>query len=458
MFGCRRVRGRRRSAQEFWRGDRRAAGDDRRGGAARARARSCGATAGATAATSCTSAWRCCSSASPRRRRSRTPRDVRLRAGPDRCASAATTSRYDSATSRIDDDGAATSSGSSSAPCSTCARDGELVARWRPSAATTRRSDASGLGPVGRFFEGEATSEVGAEGRPAPRPVDGDDARHRQLMPIIERGRRGVRRRRRAACRPRRRRRRSAIALSGLVERYARAAAARDVPRCIVSPLVTWIWIGALIVFARRADRAVAGARRRAAPRARRATRRASRRTSAGPRPRRRRGRPRRRCSSSSRARGRRARRQRAAARGPRREPSRARRARGAPSSRRPRRPSTARSATPSWTSAPASSPRPTGARSTASCAPRRSRSCATLDDSALRTLTIPTRWRRSSPSSRSCIAVVPDLPGAHALGEGRRPVRRLRRRHRRGPARRRLARRAQPEPLDDRVRGAVRR
>ena len=45
-------------------------------------------------------------------------------------------------------------------------------------------------------------------------------------------------------------------------------------------------------------------------------------------------------------------------------------------SSRRPRRPSTPRSATPSSTTAPASSPRRTGGRRTARCAPRRSRSC----------------------------------------------------------------------------------
>ncbi|CAA9515059.1 MAG: hypothetical protein AVDCRST_MAG85-2561, partial [uncultured Solirubrobacteraceae bacterium] len=41
------------------------------------------------------------------------------------------------------------------------------------------------------------------------------------------------------------------------------------------------------------------------------------------------------------------------------------------------------------------------------------------------------------------------DLPGAHALGQGRRPVGRLRRRHRLGPLRRRLARGAQPQPVD---------
>ncbi|CAA9504792.1 MAG: hypothetical protein AVDCRST_MAG67-2259, partial [uncultured Solirubrobacteraceae bacterium] len=49
------------------------------------------------------------------------------------------------------------------------------------------------------------------------------------------------------------------------------------------------------------------------------------------------------------------------------------------------------------------------------------------------------------------------DLPRAHALRQGRRPVGRLRRRQRRRPVRRRFARRAQPQPLDDRVRHRVR-
>ena len=40
--------------------------------------------------------------------------------------------------------------------------------------------------------------------------------------------------------------------------------------RLIASPLVTWIWLGALIVFARRGDRALAGRRpARAGPRPR---------------------------------------------------------------------------------------------------------------------------------------------------------------------------------------------
>jgi len=44
------------------------------------------------------------------------------------------------------------------------------------------------------------------------------------------------------------------------------------------------------------------------------------------------------------------------------------------------------------------------------------------------------------------------DLPGAHALREGRRAVGSVRRRHRRRSVRRRLARRAQPQSLDGRV------
>ena len=58
--------------QEFWRGDARAAGDQPASPRPSRWSRSCGATAGATAATWCTSGSRCCSSASRRRRRSST--------------------------------------------------------------------------------------------------------------------------------------------------------------------------------------------------------------------------------------------------------------------------------------------------------------------------------------------------------------------------------------------------
>ena len=169
-------------------------------------------------------------------------------------------------------------------------------------------------------------------------------------------------------------------ALAGLVAALPHASRRPRTSGCISSPLVAWIWIGGLVVFAGGlialwpagdpATRRVRGALRR---------------------PRRARARPRVACPAGDRARGR----PRAADRHRRPDASScvlvSAPLRGGASARaeerdelapratsRPRaRPSTARSATPSSTTAPASCPRPTGARSTASCAPRRSRSCA---------------------------------------------------------------------------------
>ena len=53
----------------------------------------------------------------------------------------------------------------------------------------------------------------------------------------------------------------------GAAQRLRSAASSPRQFRLLVSPLVTWIWVGGLIVFARRADRDVAGARRRPAAR-----------------------------------------------------------------------------------------------------------------------------------------------------------------------------------------------
>ena len=84
---------------------------------------------------------------------------------------------------------------------------------------------------------------------------------------------------------------------------------------------------------------------------------------------------------------------------------------RAARTSRPPARRSTARSARRSSTAAPASSTRATGGPSTASCAPRPSRSCGELDelgpddaDPATPT-SILGRWSSSSPSCRSSSA-----------------------------------------------------
>jgi cytochrome c-type biogenesis protein CcmF len=110
-------------------------------------------------------------------------------------------------------------------------------------------SSAPMLGPVSRFFEGEATSEVGLDAglqrdvwvsvapdtrRLEPRVKEGDEV----FAAADETGGLGAAEREAFL----------AEALRGLVRSYT-----DDPPpatfRLLVSPMVTWIWIGALIVF-----------------------------------------------------------------------------------------------------------------------------------------------------------------------------------------------------------------
>ena len=139
------------------------------------------------------------------------------------------------------------------------------------------------LGPVSRFFEGEATSEVGLQAGLRRDVWSVDRARHAQ------RSRRGSKEGDKvfAARRGRPRRRASATpllaeALRGLARSYA-----DDPPpatfRLLVSPMVTWIWIGALIVFLGGLIALWPSPRARPPPRRRRATRRAWRASSAAP-------------------------------------------------------------------------------------------------------------------------------------------------------------------------------
>jgi cytochrome c-type biogenesis protein CcmF len=107
-------------------------------------------------------------------------------------------------------------------------------------------SDPS-LGAVSRYFEGEATSEVGLEAgfrRDFWATVAPDT---RPLRRIIRRGDRVFAM---AAALPADQR---AAALGEALRRLAAAYPASAPPatfRILVSPLVTWIWLGALIVFA----------------------------------------------------------------------------------------------------------------------------------------------------------------------------------------------------------------
>jgi cytochrome c biogenesis factor len=123
-------------------------------------------------------------------------------------------------------------------------RDGRLVTTMH-----TERSyfpsSAPMLGPVSRFFEGESTSEVGLrEGwrRDVWTVVSPDTSR---LRPRIAQGDRVFSRAKDLT--PEQANMFLAQALDGLVRSYA-----KDPPpanfRLLISPLVTWIWVGALIV------------------------------------------------------------------------------------------------------------------------------------------------------------------------------------------------------------------
>ena len=218
-------------------------------------------------------------------------------------------------------------------------------------------------GAIGRFFEGEATSEVDVRWGlrrdfwTAVRPDIGAlDGPIREANAKFGNSNGDV----------------QALIIAAIAERYSNDRARPATFRTIVSPLVSWIWIGGAIVLlgaliaawpspeARlRRVRSLAAARlgRELSERASRPPRRVEyapcplvlacavalvviRPLSA----------------ATSRCRPRR---------------------RAAPSWRPPRRPSTARSATPSWTCRWGSCPRRTTGRWTASCAPRRSRSSA---------------------------------------------------------------------------------
>jgi cytochrome c-type biogenesis protein CcmF len=108
-------------------------------------------------------------------------------------------------------------------------------------------STSPGLGPVSRFFEGEATTEVGLRAgvrRDLWTAVAPDIGR---LLPRIEQGDKVFADATELSASDR-----GAFlaeALRGLTRSYTDSPPPATF-RLIVSPLVTWIWVGALIVFA----------------------------------------------------------------------------------------------------------------------------------------------------------------------------------------------------------------
>jgi cytochrome c-type biogenesis protein CcmF len=119
-------------------------------------------------------------------------------------------------------------------------KDGHVVATLAPSRGYYPAPDARQFGPVGRYFEGEATSEVGLKAGTerdiwtsvepnidsfAPM-VDGIDRR----FPLADAASQG-------------------LLLNVIAERYRLDPPAAGF-RMIVSPLVTWIWLGGLVAIA----------------------------------------------------------------------------------------------------------------------------------------------------------------------------------------------------------------
>ncbi|MGH2944075.1 MAG: cytochrome c-type biogenesis CcmF C-terminal domain-containing protein, partial [Solirubrobacteraceae bacterium] len=126
-------------------------------------------------------------------------------------------------------------------------RDGRLVTTLRPERGYYPSRDVAGLGPVGRFFEGEATSEIGLQAGVRRDIWAAMTPDIRRLLPTIEEGDRVF-----SAVAdklpPELAGRALGAALDGIVERYL-ADRPEATFRVITSPLVTWIWIGSIVVF-----------------------------------------------------------------------------------------------------------------------------------------------------------------------------------------------------------------
>ena len=118
-------------------------------------------------------------------------------------------------------------------------KDGRTVTKLAPTRGYYPSLNAGQLGTIGRFFEGEATSEVGLRAGlrrdvwVAVQPdllsfqplIDEADAKFKNASPVAQ-----------------------VAILGALSQRYINRTPPATF-RIIVSPLVTWIWIGALVVF-----------------------------------------------------------------------------------------------------------------------------------------------------------------------------------------------------------------
>jgi cytochrome c-type biogenesis protein CcmF len=124
-------------------------------------------------------------------------------------------------------------------------RGGDVVGTLRTERSFFPSADP-GLGPISRFFEGEATSEVGLRAGLRRDVWSAISPSVRDLRKQVAEGDKVFNG---AKALPAEQRQ---IALAQALDGLTRSYAANPPPatfRLIVSPLVSWIWIGALIVF-----------------------------------------------------------------------------------------------------------------------------------------------------------------------------------------------------------------
>jgi cytochrome c-type biogenesis protein CcmF len=126
-------------------------------------------------------------------------------------------------------------------------RDGRKVVTLRPERGYFPSRDVKGLGPVGRFFEGEATSEVGLKAGMRRDLWAAMTPDIRTLLPTIAEGDR-VFTAAAGKLAPGLEGQALGAALKGIVSKYVASKPAATF-RVITSPLVTWIWLGAIVVF-----------------------------------------------------------------------------------------------------------------------------------------------------------------------------------------------------------------
>jgi cytochrome c-type biogenesis protein CcmF len=127
-------------------------------------------------------------------------------------------------------------------------QDGEALGTMHPTRGYYPSQDLEGLGAIGRFFEGESVSEIAMDTglqRDLWMAVQPDIG---ALEPVIREGD-AVFAQAAGGLSPQFEAVALAQTLRGLVDRYPAQAPSAQF-RLLTSPMVTWIWLGALIVFA----------------------------------------------------------------------------------------------------------------------------------------------------------------------------------------------------------------